>query len=84
MDEDAMQRGYTLCTMDLAKVISVDKENQTFEWIDIASTQSINQALCFYDKTEARNVQKRIIEHYDGDLPESQVVNVAKLYGKVL
>ena len=84
LEEDAMQRGYTLCNMDLTKVISVDKEKKTFQWIDISGTKAINKALCFYDKTEARNIQQRVIDHYDGDLPETQVVNVSKLYSKIL
>lgn len=83
LEEDAMQRGYTLCNMDLTKVISIDKNKKEFVWIDINGTKAINKALCFYDKTEARNIQQRIINHYDGDLDETQVVNVSKLYSKI-
>ncbi len=82
-EEDAMQRGYALCNMDLTKVISIDKNKQKFIWIDISGTKAINKALCFYDKTEARNIQQRIIDHYKGLMEESQVVNVSKLYSKV-
>lgn len=78
-----MQRGYTLCNMDLTKVISIDKNKKEFVWIDINGTKAINKALCFYDKTEARNIQQRVINHYDGDLDETQVVNVSKLYSKI-
>ena len=83
MNEDAMQRGYTLCDMNFNKVISIDKEKKKFQLIDITGTRSLNKALCFYDKTEAMNIQKRVIEHCDGNLPEMQVVNVSKLYSKV-
>ena len=83
MVEDKMQRGYALCSMDLTKVISIDKDKQKFIWIDIDGTKAINKALCFYDKTEARNVQQRMIEHYDGVMQESQVVNVSRLYSKI-
>ena len=78
-----MQRGYTLCDMDLTKVISIDKEKEDFVWVDIKGTQSINKALCFYNKTEARNVQTRVVDHYKGLVPETQIVNVAKLYSKI-
>lgn len=78
-----MQRGYTLCNKDLTKVISIDKDKQKFIWIDIDGTKSINKALCFYDKTEAKNIQSRMIDCC-GSLPgESEVVNVAKLYSKL-
>ena len=83
MFEDKMQRGYALCSMDLTKVISIDKNKQKFIWIDIDGTKAINKALCFYDKTEARNVQQRMIEHHDGVMQESQVVNVSRLYSKI-
>jgi hypothetical protein len=83
MVEDKMQRGYALCSMDLTKVISIDKNKQKFIWIDIDGTKAINKALCFYDKTEARNVQQRMIEHHDGVMQESQVVNVSRLYSKI-
>jgi len=83
MDDDAMQRGYTLCNKDLTKVISIDKDKQKFIWIDIDGTKSINKALCFYDKTEARNIQSRIIEHCDGLSEDSEVVNVSRLYSKI-
>jgi len=80
-----MQRGYTLCTMDLAKVISVDKKNQTFKWIDIASTQSNQPGFyVFMIRPKPGMFKSVLLNNYDGNLPESQVVNVAKLYGKVL
>jgi len=47
LEEDAMQRGYTLCNMDLTKVISVDKEKKTFQWIDISGTKAINKDFVF-------------------------------------
>jgi len=79
-----MQRGYALCNKELTKVISIDKEKNKFVWINIDSTKAINKALCFYNKTEARNIQQRIIDHHDGVMEESHVVNVSKLYSKVL
>lgn len=79
-----MQRGYALCNRNLKQVLSIDKANNTFVFIDIDGTQSINKALCFYDKTEARNVQGRI-KQKDADLyGETEIVNVARLYNKIL
>lgn len=84
LKEADMQRGYTLCNKDLNQVVSIDKTNNKFVWIDIKGTQAINKALCFYDKTEAKNICKRIQTKDAEQFGDLEIVNVARLYNKIL
>ena len=79
-----MQRGYTLCNEKLTKLLSIDKETNKFVWLPINSTSVINKALCFCNKTEALNIQKRIADLKQKNLVKSTVVNVARLYSKFI
>ena len=77
-----MQRGYAICTTDLARILTIAPCKTKFIFVTITTGKSRTNALCFKDLTLAKTVEKRARAKFD-DMPETEIVNVALLYNRI-
>ena len=54
-----MQRGYAICTTDLARILTIAPCKTKFIFVTITTGKSLTNALCFKDLTLAKTVEKR-------------------------
>ncbi len=77
-----MHRGYVLTNLEMNSVVSVNSKKKVFNLNLIDSTTTLNNSLCFTNRTAAKAVQERILKIFP-DFPETKIVNVAQLYNRV-
>ena len=77
-----MQRGYAICTTDLARILTIAPCKTKFIFVTITTGQTLTDAICFKDLTLAKTLEKRARAKFD-DMPETEIVNVALLYNRI-
>lgn len=79
-----MPRGYAITSTDLSRVLCLNAAKDGFLMEDVVSTKVLNNALCFHDLTEAKNVLSKIQESEDhsGVVSDAEINNIARLYNK--
>ena len=75
-----MHTGFVFCSSDQTQVLCFNKERTSFLWKDVENTQTLNQAVCLVNTTEANNIGKRIIEKKLAE--DFDIVNISRLYKK--
>ena len=78
-----MQRGYTLSTPELDKVVCINKDKDGFILSEIFNSKILNNSMCFNTITAAKTVQERIV-NFDPAFPELQIITGARLDNKFL
>ena len=76
-----MQTGFVLCSPDLSKVVCLTPEKNGFQLEYVEDTLVLNRAMCFHNRTEAKNILKRIEDHVEKEL-DIDIKNIALLYKK--
>ena len=76
-----MQTGFVLCSFDLSKVVCLTPEKNGFQLECVDNTLVLNRALCFHNRTEAKNILSRIKSHVEKEL-DIDIKNIALLYKK--
>ena len=74
-----MQTGFVLCSPDLSKVVCLTPEKNGFQLEYVEDT--LNRAMCFHNRTEAKNILKRIEDQVEKEL-DIDIKNIALLYKK--
>jgi hypothetical protein len=76
-----MQTGFVLCTSELDRIVCLTPDKNGFQLETIDNTLVLNRALCFHNRTEAKNILTRIESHLDREL-DIEIKNIALLYKK--
>jgi hypothetical protein len=76
-----MQTGFVLCTSELDRIVCLTPDKNGFQLETINNTLVLNRALCFHNRTEAKNILTRIESHMDREL-DIDIKNIALLYKK--
>lgn len=76
-----MQTGFVLCSPDLSRVVCLTPEKNGFQLEYVEDTLVLNRAMCFHNRTEAKNILKRIQDHVEKEL-NIDIKNIALLYKK--
>ena len=77
-----MQRGYAICTTDLARILTIAPSKTKFIFVPITSGQVLTDAICFTDISNAKNIDLNARKKFE-DMPETRIVNVALLYNRI-
>ena len=77
-----MQRGYSICTTDLSRILTIAPCKTKFIFVPITSGQVLTDAICFTDLSNAKTIVSRAAKKFD-DMPETEIVNVALLYNRI-
>ena len=77
-----MQRGYAICTTDLARILTIAPCKTKFIFVPITTRKVLTDAICFTDISNAKTIVSRSKEKFD-DMPETEIVNVALLYNRI-
>ena len=77
-----MQRGYAICTTDLARILTIAPCKTKFIFVQITSGQVLTDAICFTDISNAKTIESRARNKFE-DMPETKIVNVALLYNRI-
>ena len=77
-----MQRGYAICTTDLARILTIAPCKTKFIFVQITSGQVLTDAICFTDLSNAKTIVSRAAKQFD-DMPKTEIVNVALLYNRI-
>ena len=77
-----MQRGYAICTTDLARILTIAPCKTKFIFVPITSGQVLTDAICFTDLSNAKTIVSRAAKKFD-DMPKTEIVNVALLYNRI-
>jgi len=76
-----MQTGFVLCSPDLSRVVCLTPDKNGFQLEDVENTLVLNRAMCFHNRTEAKNILGRIEAQVEREL-DIEVKNIALLYKK--
>jgi hypothetical protein len=76
-----MQTGFVLCSPDLSRVVCLTPEKNGFQLECVDNTLVLNRALCFHNRTEAKNILGRIENFTEKEL-DIDIKNIALLYKK--
>ena len=77
-----MQHGYVICTTDLARILTIAPCKTKFIFVPITGGQSLTDAICFTDISNAKTIVSRARKKFEG-MPETRIVNVALLYNRI-
>ena len=77
-----MQRGYAICTTDLARILTIAPCKTKFIFVPITTGQVLTDAICFTDISNAKTIVSRAKSKFE-NMPETKIVNVALLYNRI-
>jgi hypothetical protein len=60
-----MQRGYAICTTDLARILTIAPCKTKFIFVPITSGQVLTDAICFTDISNAKTIESRARKKFE-------------------